>query len=251
MAVLVQKASMIEVDCIHPNEWNPNQQTDDTFNQLVEEIKEDGFDHPLNIVPFEDHPDHTDDTPQWKIIGGEHRWKAAQVLGMKKVPAIIHYDWDEVQQKLKTVRRNLLSGELNSKKFTALVHSLGDNVDSDSMHSLFGFDDRNEFDKYVIRDKDAKEKTFLDGLLEEARRDKYAVDSLSDIISTIFAECAETIDQNYLFFTYKGAMVAVVLCDDACSKSVKRLVDHLKDTGEDVSKFMSEAIDSSLDKISS
>ena len=251
MAVMVQKAIMIEVNCIHPNEWNPNQQTDDTFNQLVDEIKEDGFDHPLNLVPFEDHPDHTDDTPQWKIIGGEHRWKASQILGMKKVPAIIHYDWDEVQQKLKTVRRNLLSAELNSKKFTALVHSLGDNVDSEAMHNLFGFDDKSEFEKYFIRDKDVKEKTFLDGLLDEARRDKYVVDSLSDIISTIFAECAETIDQSYLFFTYKGAMVAVVLCDETCSKSVKRLVDHLKDTGEDVSNFMSEAINTELDKISS
>ena len=216
----------------------------------MEEIREDGFDHPLNLVPFEDHPDHTEDNPQFKIIGGEHRWKAAQVLGMARVPAVIHVDWDEVQQKLKTVRRNLLSGDLNTKKFTALVRGLGDDVDPQLMPRLFGFDDSNEFEKYVIQDKDSKEKSFLDGLLEEARRDKYAVDSLSDIISTIFAECAETIDQNYLFFTYKGAMIAVVLCDADCSKSVKRLVEHLKETGEDVSKFMSGAINCTLDETS-
>ena len=247
MTIVIKEPKMVPVTSIHPNEWNPNQQTDDTFNQLVEEIREDGFDHPLNLVPFEDHPDNSKETPQYKIIGGEHRWRASQVLGMTEVPAIIHEDWDEVQQKLKTVRRNLLSGELNSKKFTALVHSLTDNVDNSAMHSLFGFDDKNEFEKYVIREKDSREKTFLDGLLEEARRDKYAVDSLSDIISTIFAECADTLDQNYMFFTYKGAMIAVVLCDDACSKAVKRLVEHLKETGDDVSEFMADAIVCRLD----
>ena len=251
MTVAVKEHGLVPVACIHPNEWNPNQQTDDTFNQLVDEIREDGFDHPLNLVPFDDHPDNTDKNPQYKIIGGEHRWRASQVLGMKEVPAVIHDDWDEVQQKLKTVRRNLLSGELNSKKFTALVHSLGDSVDNSSMHNLFGFDDRNEFDKYVIKEKDVKEKTFLDGLLEEAKRDKYAVDSLSDIISTIFAECAETLDQNYMCFTYKGAMIAVVLCDDACSKAVRQLVEYLKDSGDDVAEFMTDAIVCSLEDDSS
>ena len=42
MTIVIKEPKMVPVTSIHPNEWNPNQQTDDTFNQLVEEIREDG-----------------------------------------------------------------------------------------------------------------------------------------------------------------------------------------------------------------
>jgi hypothetical protein len=248
MVAVVLKPVLVPVESIHPNEWNPNQQTEETFNQLVEEIRADGFDHPLNVVPFSAHPDSTEDSPQFKIIGGEHRWRAAKVVGLKRVPVVIHDDWDETQQKLKTVRRNLLSGEMDAKKFTALVASLSDDVDPQLLPGLFGFINPNEFARFIITEKSEKEDTFLDGLVEDERkREKFATDSISDVIATIFVDCAETMDQNFLCFTYKGAVVNVVMCDEECNAAVKRLTKHLKKTGDDVAQFVADAINCRLD----
>lgn len=73
--VKIRPVEMIPIHRIHPNEWNPNVQTDETFNKLVEEIREDGFDHPLNVVPIrkEDYDEAWEDQDEqhYKIIGGE------------------------------------------------------------------------------------------------------------------------------------------------------------------------------------
>src|SRR5690348_5830420 len=80
----------VRIDRIHPNEWNPNQQSDETFNMLVEEIREDGFDHPVNLVPCDC---EEIEGSHYKLIGGEHRWKSAHVLGMPEVLAVINPHW--------------------------------------------------------------------------------------------------------------------------------------------------------------
>jgi len=180
------------------------------------------------------------------IIGGEHRFKAATFLEMEAVPCCVA-NWDELEAKFKTVKRNLLTGELSATKFTALVKSLEDRVDPGAMPHAFGFSSEKEFKRFLIEEKDDRDRSFMDSLLDETRKGKFAVDSISDIISTIFGECAETVDQNFLFFTYRGAIQCVCLCDDACLKSVKNMVQHLKDTGGDITVFMQEAIDARLE----
>tara|TARA_R110002020_G_scaffold123580_18_gene280291 strand:- start:3371 stop:4066 length:696 start_codon:yes stop_codon:yes gene_type:complete len=230
---------MLEVDRLKPNAWNPNEQSEETFNQLVEEIKEDGFDHPLNVV---------EDKDGYTIIGGEHRWRAACLLGIKKVPCYVHDNWNENLQKLKTVRRNLMTGSLNARKFTDLVEELSETgLQIDEMPATFGFEDKKEFDKYFIQTKEKRDEKFVDDL-KEKKKPVEATDSLMSIVANIFKECggAATVDQNYLFFTVHGSVQMAILCDDAAWGVVKRMVLHLKATGTPATEFISEAISEKL-----
>lgn len=164
----------------------------------------------------------------------------------KSVPCFIEEDWDEEKQKLKTVRNNLVKGDLNPVKFTKLVRELEPRFDPHVLPELFGFDSAKEMYKYVVEEKDKKEKSFLDGLLEESRKEKYATDSLTEILADIFSQTAETIDQNYLFFTHKGRMHMAIICDNDTFKEVKNMVSHLNDTGEYASDFIRDAIKAKL-----
>lgn len=237
----VKELVMVPVDKIKPNEWNPNEQSEETFNQLVEEIKEDGFDHPLNLV----------NCPEVKgefvIIGGEHRWRAACLLGYKEVPCYIH-DWDEKQQKVKTVRRNLISGKLNARKFTDLVEELSKTgIEATEMPDTLGFTSTRELNKHLIKmaeSETAEDDTFIDTMKDRAKTPLEATDSLMSIVTNIFRECkgAQTVDQSYLFFTLKGSVQMAIMCDDTTWVEVQNMVAHLKETGESASEFIAEAI---------
>ncbi len=241
----IKESQLILTEHLHPNRWNPNEQSEETFNQLVQEIREDGFDHPLNVIPIES---SQYGAGHYWIIGGEHRWRAATLLGLKEVPCYIHTDWDEDQAKIKTVRRNILSGNLNARKFTDLVTELSGSygLDMDDMPVIFGFQDRKEFDKFVIKEEE-KDTKFVDDLKGKPTKVEGA-ESLMSIVSNIFQEAngAATVDQSYLFFTVKGAIQMAVLCDSDTWVQVENMVAHLKDTGQDATQFMQDAIKAKL-----
>lgn len=247
MPVEIRNPVLIPVKHLHPNSWNPNVQSDVTFNELVLTIEEEGFDHPLTVCPIS--PDMYD--PTWPegehfvIISGEHRWKAAHYHDMTDLPCVIQL-WDEVTQKTKTMRKNLLTGATDPRKFTQLVESLTGIIPREEMSRAMGFDDEKEFQKLLIKDQDPREKSFLEGLLTEAQTGKYAVDGLSDIIGNILAHCGETLDQGYIVFTYKGKTHWMVLCDDPLMKDLHKVKKHLSDTGDTATDFMREAVKKQL-----
>lgn len=243
MSIDIREAVLISIDNLHPNAWNPNTQSDETFNQLVEEIREDGFEQPLNVVPRETLTGDLD-VDNFTIIGGEHRWRAAKVLGILKVPCYIHKDWDVSKQKLKTVRRNLMTGRLDDVKFTAMVKDLESTfeISAADLPKLLGFDDAREFAKHYIEEKDAADRSFIDALLSEAKKESHAVDAVVDVVSNIFAEAGATIDQNFLHFAYKGSIQTVILCDEPCNTAVKGMISVLKKSGGTATEFIREAL---------
>lgn len=243
MAINICKVAMIPLDKIHPNDFNPNEQSDETFNQLHEEIMEDGFDHPLNVCPCSC---DKISGPHYVIIGGEHRYRVLKLEDTEEAPCVINESWDELQQKFKTVRRNLLTGHLNTRKFTDLVKGMGDRVDPTTLHNLFGFDNQKSFEKHLIQERDTADTSFLDELVAETKREKFAVDSLTDIIAEIFGSSAATLDQNYLLFCYKGKTHLALQMDDETWKVVQKMVVHLEDSGETATDFVQSALEMKL-----
>jgi ParB/RepB/Spo0J family partition protein len=72
---------MIEVEVARAvrNPWNPNKMSTEMFEREKRSIQEHGFIDPITVRQM---PDGT-----YQIIDGEHRWRAAQALGIKHVPA--------------------------------------------------------------------------------------------------------------------------------------------------------------------
>jgi len=91
------KIEYVPVGNIHPNEYNPNRQSEHDFELLISSMQEDGFTQP--IVCQED----------GTIVDGEHRWRAAQAIGMTEIP-VVYVDMTAEQMRISTLRHNRARG---------------------------------------------------------------------------------------------------------------------------------------------
>jgi len=105
----------VPVTDIKPNSYNPNRQDPHAFELLLKSIREDGFTQPIVVVKV---TDATKADPAFKaaqvgdtvVVDGEHRWRAAQHLGMKEVP-VVYTDMTPEQMRIATLRHNRARGD--------------------------------------------------------------------------------------------------------------------------------------------
>lgn len=94
----------VDVEDLRPNPLQPRQDFDqDAIAELARSIKEAGILQPLVVVPEGNH---------YKIVVGERRWRAAQKIGVTKVPAIVRQLSEEEQIEASLVE-NLQRKDLN------------------------------------------------------------------------------------------------------------------------------------------
>ena len=94
----------VDVEDLKPNSLQPRQDFDeDAIAELAQSIKETGILQPLVVVP---------EGNQYKIVVGERRWRAAQKIGLTKVPAIVR-QLTEVEQIEASLVENLQRKDLN------------------------------------------------------------------------------------------------------------------------------------------
>ena len=91
----------VPVGNLYPNDWNPNRQSDHDFELLIRSMEEDGFTQPIVAVK----------RPEggFKIVDGEHRWRAANTLGYEEVPVTV-VPMSEEQARIATLRHNRARG---------------------------------------------------------------------------------------------------------------------------------------------
>jgi ParB/RepB/Spo0J family partition protein len=104
----------ISVEDLVPNPWNPNRMDDEMLRKEVESIKEFGFVDPITVRVF---------AAMWQIIDGEHRWKAAKIVGLDRIPCIVLDVADDIAEQL-TIVLNDLRGKPNEERLAALVKDL-------------------------------------------------------------------------------------------------------------------------------
>jgi ParB/RepB/Spo0J family partition protein len=96
---------------ITPNIYNPNRQNGHEFDLLKKSIQEDGFTQPV-IVGQDGH-----------IVDGEHRWRAAQALGLETIP-IVRVPMDAAQARVATLRHNRARGSEDLELAVAVLRDL-------------------------------------------------------------------------------------------------------------------------------
>ena len=196
----------IPVDDLRPNPWNPNEMDDETFNRLAEELNPEtgtGFIDPIQVVPMDD--------GSFQIIGGEHRWRVAKVLGFATVPAVVMdtSKWsDEDLRKFVTTRLNALRGNVNPEKFMKLYMDLASRHEAEALQALMGFTDEEVWSKLTksvregLKDaglgKDALKK------FDEATAELKTVDDLAGILNRIFTEHGDDLKHHFLVFAFGG-----------------------------------------------
>jgi len=241
MQVSIREAQLVPINALHPNEWNPNVCSEGMLAELVKEIREDGFDQPLQVVPCRCDKIAGD---HWMIIGGEHRLKAAHILGMLKLPVVVYDGWQDAAQKIKTVRRNMLHGDLDARKFTKLVHDLEeDGYNQETLARLMAFDSEAALARHILEETQATDKKMLQEYQESAQRDMTAMDSLTDVIQTIFRDSGETVNQGFLAFAYKGKTHVLVLMSPELDATMGKLVETLKLSGANMNDVLLAALE--------
>jgi ParB family chromosome partitioning protein len=72
----------IDIDRILPNSHQPRKHFEENaLNELADSIREHGVVQPIVVRPLED--------GFFQLIAGERRWRAAQIAGLSRVPAVI------------------------------------------------------------------------------------------------------------------------------------------------------------------
>lgn len=235
---------MIDIDNVRPNEWNPNEMSDMKFNTLCEEIDKEGFDQPILVIK----DDNDDYDEEWKVVDGENRLMAGEVLGMEKIPAIHHEDWDELDAKTKTVRRNQVTGSLNREKFTELVDDVQHEYsgEKDALARAMGMDDINEMEsnyvgELVDEEPDDEMEDFVDEAMEDdVEEEMDTVDNLSSLLNHICDEYGDTMSDSYIWFMFKSTRQLMVNMDKELLTLVEKAVDQMKDEDENMRDQLKE-----------
>jgi ParB family transcriptional regulator, chromosome partitioning protein len=95
----------IDVHRILPNRYQPRQTFDDTgLQELAASIKAQGILQPVSVRRGED--------GRYELIAGERRWRAAQLAGLKRIPALVRETTDRDLVELALVE-NLQRKDLN------------------------------------------------------------------------------------------------------------------------------------------
>lgn len=109
---LKSKILLIPADEIKPNDYNPNFVPQELYDDIVDDIKRNGFYGAIII------------NKDKVIIDGEHRWRALKALGVPKIPCILEEDADEKQSKILTLRLNRERGYLVPVETGAVLETL-------------------------------------------------------------------------------------------------------------------------------
>jgi len=113
-ALSTLEVTYVPINKIIPNEWNPNRQSDHDFELLLKSMSEDGFTQPVVTIRTE---------KGIKIVDGEHRWRAASVLGFEEIPVVIT-PMTEEQAKIATLRHNRARGSEDIELTAELLRDL-------------------------------------------------------------------------------------------------------------------------------
>lgn len=111
------KPATVRVDQLTPNTWNPNRQDDETFAKEKASLRRFGFVVPIIVRT-------TGISQKFEIVDGEHRWKAAQELGMEWVPIYDLGPISDHEAMQLTIVLNELRGKPEEKKLGDVLKKL-------------------------------------------------------------------------------------------------------------------------------
>jgi ParB family chromosome partitioning protein len=111
----------LDIDKIWPNRAQPREQFDqERLDELAQSLKTQGILQPIIVRPTEG--------GTFELIAGERRWRAAQIAGLLKIPAVIREVTDDRLLELALIE-NLQREELNpieeATAYQSLINDLG------------------------------------------------------------------------------------------------------------------------------
>ena len=116
---LKNKIQLIPANDIKPNNYNPNYMSQELFEDLIDDIKRNGFYGAILL------------NKKNVIIDGEHRWRALKALGQEQIPVIYEGEADDNLSKILTLRLNRERGFLVPVETSTVLKSLIETIPID------------------------------------------------------------------------------------------------------------------------
>lgn len=242
--IRVEKSTMIALDQIEMNDWNPFKQDDEVFNQLVTEMEQEGFDEPILVAKLPD--------GKYRVVNGEHRFKAARVLKLKEIPCIVKETWDEDEQMIQTVRRNNLRGKLDMNKLERMGQRLSKRIltDPEKVARRMLLKDEALFAKFSeAKAQESNANREIAEKMDETRTELTMIDNLSALLNDLFGQYGKTVPFNFMVFMYKEKQHMVVQMRSGLVDAIRKLETSLFDKKIDANAFFSRAIEAELLKL--
>lgn len=231
----------VPVGQIVPNEANPNQMTDKEFDLLTESMEETGQVDLLQLVQLAD--------DQWRIVGGEHRWRSTKVLGWPTVVAMVlkGEKWKDPDfQNSVMVRLNVLKGKMSPEKFFNLWRDLVNRHKEEVVQKMLGFARKDNLAKLVgeyskrMKKKGVAKKKIKE--FEEAAKEAKSVEDLGAILHSIFRNAKDDLKRNFMVFSAQQGNYLYVICDDRLWKMVKEMMDKAVDRDLDAQEVFAQLV---------
>jgi len=116
-----QRLDEIPVEWIRPGKYQPRKvMDDDALQELAASIRAQGLMQPIVLRPVGDQ--------RYEIIAGERRWRASQLVGMEKIPAVIRDVSDEAAVAMSLIE-NIQREDLNPMEEALALQRLVDEFD--------------------------------------------------------------------------------------------------------------------------
>lgn len=230
----------IPLELLVEDQANPNVMDDRMLAELVEMIRCTGFDEPVQCAPGAVLPDGRQ---SFVLVGGHHRVKAARILGMTCVPAVVKDRMEEGERRMEMVRRNVVRGELDRVKFGELVASLEgrDALSLRAMAEKMGFGAEKALRERMERKKGVTADA-LDKLLADSHREIVLVNNLSWVLNEIMSKYGETAPEGWLFFAYKERFTLLVQSSPSLARAIDVLCMKMREDKASLQDFINEAI---------
>ncbi len=255
------KVEHLPVARVVPNGWNPNEQKQEVFNLLCEQLKETGLVDPLQVVKLPEGAVYEIDLPEgvmpddgdwWMLIGGEHRWSAARAIGWDEVTCVVlpaeRFSSQDFQE-LMTVRMNMLRGELNPEKFFKLWEKHSETLGEEAAARMFGFTGRDVVDKLLKQVRKSLKGNVPDEVIDKLDKRKQeirTVEDLSRILHQIMKDHGDQAETNLIVFAFGGKRHVYVRCSADTWDTVTKLTELCRKHEKDVNEVFGPALKQAL-----
>lgn len=205
----------IDIELIEPNEYNPNVMADDKFTEMVRNMEEIGDVQRVLVVR---------NGKMFRIVDGEHRYKACKIMGMKKVPCVVVELKNEDREKFISMKMNILKGKIDPIKFTKMAL-----VDEQEFKRIY-----QEIRKDLPPEIQKK--------LDETKTEITTIEGLSNVLNTLFNKYGNTLDYNYMWFDYGGKKNLMIQCSKTLWKELNAVADICFEEKTDINELMEKMI---------
>jgi len=246
--------AMVPLAKLRKNAANPNEMTDEEFNALCDSLSTEGWVSPCTLVPGWDGVDFApedaepaaepDRDPDWfEIVGGHHRADAAGVLDMETVGGWVldPVQFSQDRRDTNLVKLNIIHGQLNPVKFSQLYDRLRKRYDGDVLKVMMGFTGEDAFQK-IYRETRAGLPPDLQKALDASKAEIRTIDDLSTVLNKLFNEFGETLDSNYMVFSWGTREVFWVRADPGLWKVLSKVREVVDERHYDMSVVATAAL---------